>query len=280
MTRLGDDIAQALGDIRGALPAGARPTVGLILGSGLGGFADRLDDRVAIPYPRIHGFMPSTVVGHSGNLVYGRHGGVEVLALQGRAHFYEGHELARVAFPARVLIAAGCRTLIITNAAGGVDPTLQPGQIVILQDHLNLMGGSPLRGPNEDTLGPRFPDMTEVYPAALRALAAEAGRDVGLTLRAGVYAALSGPSYETPAEVRMLRILGADMCGMSTVPEAIVASHMGARVLGLSCVTNLAAGITGEKLSHDEVTATAERVRVDFERLLGRILERLAAEGT
>ena len=270
------ELPAAVAAIAGALPAGARPTVGLILGSGLGAFADTVDGRVAVPFQRIPGFPPSTIAGHAGNIVYGRKSGVELLALQGRIHFYEGHELSRVAFPARVLVASGCKTLIITNAAGGVDASLTPGQIVIIGDHLNLMGGSPLRGANDERLGARFPDMTEAYDRALRRLAAACGREVGLTLREGVYAGLPGPQYETPAEVRMLRALGADLAGMSTVPEVIAAVHMGARVLGLSCCTNLAAGVTGEKLSHAEVTETAARVRDQFIALVARILERLA----
>ncbi|HEX9102506.1 MAG TPA: purine-nucleoside phosphorylase [Polyangia bacterium] len=272
------ELAQAVAAVRRALPAEAKPTVGLILGSGLGAFADTLEGRVAVPFERIPGLPPSTIVGHAGNVVYGRKGGVELLALQGRVHYYEGHDLARVAFPARVLVAAGCKTLVVTNAAGGVDATLAPGEIVILSDHLNLLGGSPLRGPNDDALGPRFPDMTEAYDRKLRALAAAAGRDVGLSLREGVYAASPGPQYETPAEVRMLRTLGADLVGMSTVPEVIAAVHLGARVLGLSCCTNLAAGVTGDKLSHAEVTETAARVRDQFIALLARIVERLAAD--
>jgi purine-nucleoside phosphorylase len=269
-----------------------KPRVGLILGSGLGAFADRLEQARKLPFERIPGFPPSTVVGHAGNLVHGQLGsppkdggaegpvsaGLEVLAMQGRIHYYEGHDIQRVAFPARVLVAAGCRTLILTNAAGGVDPTLAPGQIVIMRDHINLLPASPLRGPNDDSLGPRFPDMSEVYTPALRQIARAAGEEVGLSLREGVYAALPGPSYETPAEVRMMRILGADLIGMSTVPEAIVARHMGARVLGLSCVTNLAAGISEHPLSHDEVTETAARVREPFVRLLERILQRISSE--
>jgi len=300
---LREELDEAVAAIRRALPETARPSVGLILGSGLGSFADKLASPTKISFEKIPGFPASTIVGHAGNLVHGRGGEgaatvgeasgasrgaseaavpprmpatVEVLAMQGRVHYYEGHEMSRVAFPARVLIAAGCKTLIITNAAGGVDSTLQPGQIVILKDHLNLLPVSPLRGPNDESLGPRFPDMSEVYDVKLRAVAAKAGAEIGMAMREGVYAALPGPAYETPAEVRMLRVLGADLVGMSTVPEAMVATHMGARVLGLSCVTNLAAGILPQKLSHDEVTETAARVRGQFERLLARILSKLA----
>lgn len=263
--------------VRQALPPTAKPTVGLILGSGLGDFADTLEERVTLPFTQLPGFLPSTIAGHAGNVVYGRKAGVELVALQGRIHYYEGHDLVRVAFPARALVAAGAKTLIVTNAAGGVDPTLTPGEIVILGDHLNLMGGSPLRGANDERFGPRFPDMTEAYDKGLRALAAAAGRELGMVLREGVYAALSGPQYETPAEVRMLRTLGADLAGMSTVPEVIAAVHMGARVLGLSCVTNLAAGLAAHKLSHAEVTETAARVRDRFIALVDRILQRLGA---
>jgi purine-nucleoside phosphorylase len=275
---LSEELERAVAAVRAALPDGAAPTVGMILGSGLGAFADTLEARVALPFARVPGLPPATIAGHAGNLVYGRAGALEVLALQGRVHFYEGHDLARVAFPARLLIAAGCRTLILTNAAGGIDESLEPGQIMVIRDHINLLGGSPLRGPNDERLGSRFPDMTRAYDETLRTLAFDAGAEVGLELREGVYAACPGPQYETPAEVRMLRALGADLAGMSTVPETIAAAHMGARVLGLSCVTNLAAGITDAPLSHEEVTATAARVRGDFERLLRAILARLATE--
>lgn len=268
-----EEIERAVAVVRAA----GAPSVGLILGSGLGSFADTLGEATKIPFGKIPGFPPSTIVGHAGNLVLGRAGALSVAAMQGRVHFYEGHDMARVAFPARVLIAAGCRTLIVTNAAGGVDPSLKPGEIVIISDHLNLLPSSPLRGPHDERLGPRFPDLTRAYDSRLRQIAAAAGEELGLHLREGIYAALPGPSYETPAEVRMLRGLGADLVGMSTVPEAIVAAQMGARVLGLSCVTNLAAGITSEPLSHDEVTATAARVRNQFERLLSRILAKLEA---
>jgi purine-nucleoside phosphorylase len=279
---LGAQLERTVADIRAALPPSAAPRVGLILGSGLGSFADTLADRVAIPFEQLSGFPGSTIVGHAGKLVYGRGGEglstVEVLALQGRIHAYEGHDLARVAYPARTLIAAGCRTLIITNAAGGVHPSLRGGELIILSDHLNLLGGSPLRGPNDDTLGARFPDMSEAYDRRLRALASAAGEELGLKLLEGVYAALPGPQYETPAEVRMLRALGADLAGMSTVPEVIVAAHMGARVLGISCCTNPGAGLSPHKLSHAEVTETAARVRDQFSALLSRILAKLAAE--
>lgn len=277
------ELDAAVAAVKRALPPNARPRIGMILGSGLGGFADTLADRVAVPFEKIPGLPPSTIVGHAGNVVYGRGGDpatVEVLALQGRVHFYEGHDLARVAFPARVLVAAGCKTLVITNAAGGIDPALHAGDIVIIGDHLNLLGGSPLRGANDESIGARFPDMTEAYDARLRELAVAAGREVGLALRQGVYAALPGPQYETPSEVRMLRGLGADLVGMSTVPEVIAAVHMGARVLGLSCCTNLAAGISPHKLSHAEVTETADRVRAQFTALLSRVLGKLAGEAS
>ena len=268
------ELAVAVGAVRRALPPGAKPSVGLILGSGLGAFADTFETRVALPFGDIPGLPSSTIVGHAGQLVYGRRGGVELLAMQGRIHYYEGHDLGRVAFPARVLVAAGCKTLVVTNAAGGVDATLAAGDIVVIRDHLNLLGGSPLRGPNDDALGPRFPDMTAAYDPALRALAAAAGRDVGLTLREGVYAASSGPQYETPAEVRMLRGLGADLVGMSTVLEAIAARAAGAEVFGLSLVTNLAAGLTGAPLDHHEVLAAGAAAATRMGALLRELVTR------
>ena len=271
---LSQALSASVAAVRTALPKDAAPCIGLILGSGLGRWADRLESATAVSYDRIPGIPSSTVVGHAGRLVHGTAQGCEVVALQGRVHGYEGHDLSTAAFPARVLVKLGCRLLVITNAAGGVDPTLTPGQIVILSDHLNLMGNSPLRGHNDDALGPRFPDMSDAYAKHWRELAREAGRTVGMDLREGVYAGLPGPQYETPAEVRMVRGLGADLVGMSTVPEVIVARHMGAEVLGLSCVTNLAAGVTGEKLSHDEVTETADRVSQQFMALLDQIVLR------
>jgi purine-nucleoside phosphorylase len=255
----------------------SRPAVGLVLGSGLGAFADTLQRPHVIEYRDIPHFPVSGVEGHAGRLVVGELHGVTVAAMQGRVHFYEGHDLVKVTFPIRALVLLGAKTLVITNAAGGVNPAYQPGELVLLADHLNLFPEGPLRGGHDPRLGPRFPDMTRAYAPELRDLARRVGKDLGLDLAEGVYAGLPGPSYETPAEVRMLRGLGADLVGMSTVPEVIVANHQGARVLGISCVTNLAAGITGERLSHDEVTETAARVRKTFSALLSGIIQALGA---
>ena len=255
------------------------PQVGLILGSGLGSFADRLEDAVAIDYGALPGFPVSRVHGHAGTLVVGRRAGATCVAMKGRVHLYEGHRAAEVAFPARVLVALGARVLVVTNAAGGLNPTWPPGTLMLIRDHIDLLRDHPLRGPNDDRLGPRFPDMTTAYAPALRALVKEVAAAQGLPLEEGVYVAMPGPTYETPAEVRMLQILGADATGMSTVPEVIVARHMGARVIGISCITNQAAGITGQALSHEEVTETAARVRSVFEGLLDGILAALVATG-
>jgi purine-nucleoside phosphorylase len=255
------------------------PTVGLILGSGLGGYADGFTDATAIDYGDIPFFPRSHVVGHKGRLVAGARAGVRCVAMQGRVHMYEGHSAATVAFPARVLVALGARILIITNAAGGLNPRWSPGTLMLIRDHLDLLRDHALRGPNDDRLGPRFPDMTTAYAPELRAVAREAAASAGIHLEEGVYVAMPGPCYETPAEVRMLQGLGADATGMSTVPEVCVARHMGARVIGISCITNQAAGITGQPLSHDEVTETATRVRATFERLLDGILAGLASHG-
>jgi purine-nucleoside phosphorylase len=249
-----------------------RPSVGLILGSGLGGYAETLADPLAIDYAEIPGFPISRVVGHAGRLWCGRVGGREVLAMQGRVHYYEGWPLARVVFPARVLVALGCRALVITNAAGGINRAYRSGDLCVIRDHLNLCGANPLRGDNDEAFGPRFPDLSEAYDPGLREHARRCGAELGLTLHEGVYAMMSGPSYETPAEIRMLAAIGADLCGMSTVPEVIAAHHMGARCLGLSCVTNLAAGISPTKLAHTEVTETAARIRRTFTDLLTRIV--------
>jgi purine-nucleoside phosphorylase len=275
-----DEIQAAAAAVRAR--ASVAPQVGLILGSGLGGFADGLAGATAIDYADIPGFPRSHVAGHRGRLVVGERAGARCIAMQGRVHLYEGHSAASVAFPARVLIALGARVLIVTNAAGGVNPAWPAGTLMLIRDHIDLLRDHALRGVNDDRLGPRFPDMTAAYAPELRALvrraAASAGAGAGIELAEGVYAAMPGPTYETPAEIRMLHLLGADAVGMSTVPEVCAARHMGARVIGLSCITNQAAGITGAPLSHDEVTATATRVRGAFESLLDAVLGALAAE--
>jgi purine-nucleoside phosphorylase len=255
------------------------PQVGLILGSGLGGYADRLERATAIEYGGIPHMPRSAVAGHKGRLVIGERAGVRCCALQGRVHMYEGHSAATVAFPARVLVALGAKVLIVTNAAGGLQPSWQPGTLMLIRDHLDMLRDHALRGENDDRLGPRFPDMTRAYAPELRALVQEVAGQAGIALAEGVYVAMPGPTYETPAEVQMLQRLGADATGMSTVPEVCVARHMGARVIGISCITNHAAGITGHELSHDEVTETATRVRTTFETLLDRILAALSARG-
>ncbi len=252
--------------------SGFTPNVGLILGSGLGGYADKLDKQIAIPYADIPRFPPSSVHGHAGRLVLGERRGARCVAMQGRIHMYEGYSAAQVAYPARVLIALGAKVVIVTNAAGGLNPAWPPGTLMLIRDHIDLLRDHPLRGANDDRLGPRFPDMTHAYAPELRAIVKEAAGTAKIELAEGVYVAMPGPTYETPAEVQMLQRLGADATGMSTVPEVIAARHMGARVVGISCITNHAAGISGHELSHDEVTATATRVRATFEALLDAIL--------
>jgi purine-nucleoside phosphorylase len=252
-----------------------QPTVGLILGSGLGDYANGFEDQSTVGYGEIPNFPRSTVSGHLGRLAVGTRVGVCCAAMQGRVHYYEGHTASEVAFPARVLVNLGCKVLIITNAAGGLSHPA--GTLMLIRDHLNLLGDNPLRGEHDDRLGPRFPDMTTAYSIELRDLARSAAAEIDLELGEGVYASLAGPSYETPAEIAMLRGLGADAVGMSTVPEVIVANQMGARVLGISCITNAAAGETGEPLSHDEVKETAERVKGSFTALLDGILERVGS---
>jgi purine-nucleoside phosphorylase len=258
-------------------PVDRWPRVGLILGSGLGGYADGLNGAAAIDYVDIPHFPRSHVAGHAGRLVFGERAGAHCVAMQGRVHVYEGYSAAAVAFTARVLIALGARVLIITNAAGGVNPAWPAGTLMLIRDHIDLLRDHPLRGPNDDRLGPRFPDMTAAYAPELRKLVRGAAATAGIALTEGVYAAMPGPTYETPAEVRMLHLLGADAVGMSTVPEVYAARHMGTRVIGISCITNQAAGITGEALSHDEVTQTAARVRTTFESLLDGVLAALVA---
>ena len=277
MSDLYERVQEAAQAIRTRTPV--VPQVGLILGSGLGGFADGLEDATAIDYGDIPHFPRSHVVGHKGRLVLGTRGGARCVAMQGRVHLYEGHSAQTVAFPARVLIALGAKVVIVTNAAGGLDPTWAPGTLMLIRDHINLLPDHPLRGPNDERLGARFPDMTTAYAPELRARVKQVAARAGIALAEGVYVASTGPTYETPAEVKMLRGLGADATGMSTVPEVIVARHMGARVIGISCITNHAAGITGHALSHDEVTETATRVRATFEGLLDGILGALVEGG-
>ncbi|HJR61316.1 MAG TPA: purine-nucleoside phosphorylase [Vicinamibacterales bacterium] len=251
------------------------PDVAIVLGSGLGDFADGLTGASTTSYDQIPHWPSSAVVGHAGKLVTGSLGGRRIAALSGRAHFYEGHDLRTVTFPTRVLGLLGVRTLILTNAAGGINTAFDPGTLMVIDDHINLLGSSPLLGLNDERFGPRFPDMTEVYSKRLRGIADEAARATGVRVAHGVYVALHGPSYETPAEIRFLRTIGADAVGMSTVPEALVARHMGIDVLGISCITNPAAGVLPEPLHHDEVMEVARRVKGAFSSLLEGIIERL-----
>jgi purine-nucleoside phosphorylase len=249
--------------------------VALVLGSGLGAFADELQEAVAIPYEEIQGFARSTVEGHAGRLVLGKVEGVAVAAMQGRFHYYEGYSFEEVVFPVRTLGLLGVKSLILTNAAGGINVEFNQGALMVISDHLNLMGVNPLRGAHDARFGARFPDMSEVYSREYQETAVAEGQAMGLELRRGIYAALSGPNYETPAEIRMLRILGADAVGMSTVPEAIIARQMGINVLGISCITNMAAGVFGEPINHQEVIETGERVRETFKELLRRVIPKL-----
>ncbi len=254
---------------------GGVPELALILGSGLGDFAATLAGAVAMPYAELLHWPVSTVVGHPGRLVVGTSAGKRVAALAGRVHAYEGHPPDAVAFATRVMGRLGVKRLVLTNAAGGVNTAFSRGALMIIDDHIKLLGANPLAGENDDRFGPRFPDMTEVYSTRLRRIADEAAAAKGLSVTHGVYAAFLGPSYETPAEIRYLRTIGADAVGMSTVPEALAARHMGLEVLGLSCVTNMAAGVLPEALSHDDVLETTRRVRGTFTTLLGGIIERL-----
>jgi purine-nucleoside phosphorylase len=257
-----------------------RPQIGLVLGSGLGGFADSLSDATRIPFAEIPAFPRSTAIGHAGQMVIGRAGTVPVAVMQGRVHLYEGYSAQEVASPMRVFGRMGIRAVVLTNAAGGINLRYQQGALVLMSDHINLQGANPLVGPNDDRFGVRFPDMTHAYDKSYRELArAEAGK-LGMTLHEGIYAALLGPSYETPAEIRYLRTIGADLVGMSTALEVIAARQMGIKVLAISCVTNMAAGILDKPLSHQEVMETGERVRESFEALLRAVLPRIAADVT
>jgi purine-nucleoside phosphorylase len=268
-----DQIDAAAAALRARI--GDVPPVAVILGSGLGGFAARLTEATDVPYRDLPHWPAPTAIGHAGRVVAGRAGGRAVLALSGRSHVYEGHALDTVTFATRVLGRAGVRTVIVTNAAGGINVRFATGALMVIDDHINLMGRNPLIGPNDDRLGPRFPDMSAVYAVRLREIAHAAAAAIGLALEHGVYLAVTGPSYETPAEIRAFRTLGADAVGMSTVPEAIVARHMGMDVLGLSCISNMAAGIEAVTLRAEDVIETTTRVQGDVIRLLEAILERL-----
>jgi len=247
----------------------------IVLGSGLGDFTESLQDAVSIPYTDIPDWPASAVVGHAGKLVVGAIAGKRVAALSGRAHFYEGHAMLVATFATRVIGLLGIRTVILTNAAGGINLNFKPGTLMVIDDHINLMGTNPLVGSNDDRFGPRFPDMTEAYSKRLREIADQAAAARGVSIAHGVYVALHGPSYETPAEIRYLRTIGADAVGMSTVPETIVARHMGMEVLGISCITNPAAGVLPKPLVHDEVMEVARRVRGEFSKLLEAVIERV-----
>ena len=250
-----------------------RPAIGMVLGSGLGDFADTLEDAVRIPYADIPNFPVPTAPGHVGALVFGKKQGREVVVLQGRTHFYEGLSQQQITLPIRVLAAIGVKQLVLTNAAGGVNSGFKPGTLMMITDHINYSGANPLIGPNLDSFGPRFPDVTDLYSASLRRAVKEAAENAGITLQEGVYMMFSGPNYETPAEVRMARIVGADAVGMSTVPEALVAGHCGMEVLGISCITNIAAGLSEQKLDHSEVLEIAARVHDTFQSLLNIVLQ-------
>jgi purine-nucleoside phosphorylase len=251
------------------------PVVALILGSGLGELADTLPERVALPYEEIPHFPTSSVEGHAGNMVFGEFSGRYVVIMQGRVHYYEGWEPDEITFPIRVFGAMGIERVLITNSAGGINPDFKPGDLMLITDHLNLTGYSPLRGENDDRFGPRFPDMSEAYDPEMRQTIIAAAREMNIPLKSGVYAGMAGPSYETPAEIRMLAKIGGDAVGMSTVPETIVANHMGLKVGGVSCISNLAAGISERKLSHAEVKATANLVRETFASLVQKTVELL-----
>jgi purine-nucleoside phosphorylase len=253
----------------------AKPEIGLILGSGLGVLADEIENPTVIPYGEIPHFPVSTVEGHKGQLVIGTLEGKTVVAMQGRFHYYEGHGLEAVTFPVRVMKAIGVEKIIVTNAAGGVNESYQAGDLMLIKDHINFTGQNPLIGPNDESMGVRFPDMSAAYCPELRTMAKSVAERHGITLQEGVYVGMLGPSYETPAEIRMLRILGGDAVGMSTVPEVIVARHSGIRVLGISCISNMAAGILPQPLSHDEVMETAEKVKSTFLTLVKAIIKEM-----
>ena len=255
-----------------------RPRIGLVLGSGLGAFADEIAGAARIDYAKIPHFPLSTAIGHAGRMVIGNVSGVPVAVMQGRVHFYEGYSMREVIFPMRVMARMGVRAVLLTNAAGGISTNFKQGCLVVLRDHLNLQGTNPLIGPNDENFGERFPDMTQVYWKPYQAAALEEGKRLKIEIADGVYAGLTGPSYETPAEIRYLRTIGADLVGMSTVPEVIAAAHLGIRVLGISCVTNMAAGILDQPITTEEVMETGERVKADFVALLRAVIPRMSED--
>lgn len=264
-----ESLEASVASIRSACPpAKLKPRLALVLGSGLGSFVSNVDIEAALPYSDIPGFIPPSVEGHNGRLVLGHVKGVPVAVLQGRIHFYEGHSMTQVVHPVRTAALLGCETVLLTNSAGGLDPKMKPGDFMVIEDHINLMGDNPLKGPNIEAFGPRFPDMTEAYDRKLSAKMSEILNAGGVPHFRGIYCGVSGPTYETPAEVRYLQGLGGKAVGMSTVPETIAANHLGLRVCALSCITNLAAGLSQKKLSHDEVTETAHAVEEKFGRFL------------
>jgi purine-nucleoside phosphorylase len=254
---------------------GREPLIAVVLGSGLGAFAGELDDPVGIPYAEIPGWPVSTAAGHSGKLVFGKLERQDVAVMAGRAHLYEGYTPAQVTLGVRVLHRLGARSVVFTNAAGGINLSYRQGALVLISDHINLQGSNPLIGPNDDSEGPRFPDMTEAYSLEYRSKARQVAQQLNISLDEGVYAGLTGPTYETPAEIRYLRAIGADLVGMSTVPEVIVANHLGMRVLAISCVTNMAAGILPQKIKHEEVLETGRQVRDTLVRFLKALLPKL-----
>jgi purine-nucleoside phosphorylase len=277
--RAGDDFVRAERAAKFILAkTKLRPRIGLVLGSGLGAFAEEFSDATRIPYAKIPHFPRSTAVGHAGKLVIGKVDGIAVAAMQGRVHLYEGYSAKEAAFPMRVMARMGIRAVILTNAAGGINREFAQGCLVALRDHINLQGVNPLAGPNEERFGPRFPDMTHAYAKSFREATLAEGKRLGMAIHEGVYAAVPGPSYETPAEIRYLRTIGADLVGMSTVPETIAARHLGMQVLGISCVTNPAAGILDKPLDHKEVLETGERVKGQFIALLRAVIPRIAEE--
>lgn len=274
---MNDETVQAR-DFLAARTAGFTPRIAVVLGSGLGAFAGELEDPIEIPYGEIPHWPVSTAIGHAGKLVFGFLDGLPLAVMSGRAHLYEGNTPAQAVFGVRTLGRLGARAVVLTNAAGGINPGYSQGALVLLSDHINLQGSNPLCGPNDDSLGPRFPDLSEAYSLRFRRVARQTARELGFEMPEGVYAAMLGPSYETPAEIRFLRTIGADLVGMSTVPEVIAANHMGFECMAVSCVTNMAAGVLPQKINHEEVLETGRRVRGRLTGFLKTVLPRLARD--